>query len=82
MRYSILAGAILMGSTSMALAVYPSSVIMNAVPALAAGVVSLAIASPPQKEFGGLPHPTILAAARLLGVEEVHAIGGAQATST
>ncbi|GAA5227416.1 histidinol dehydrogenase [Paeniglutamicibacter antarcticus] len=61
------------------LAVYPSSVIMNAVPALAAGVVSLAIASPPQKEFGGLPHPTILAAARLLGVEEVHAIGGAQA---
>nr|WP_254456265.1 histidinol dehydrogenase [Paeniglutamicibacter quisquiliarum] len=61
------------------LAVYPSSVIMNAVPALAAGVGSLAIASPPQKEFGGLPHPTILAAARLLGVEEVHAMGGAQA---
>lgn len=61
------------------LAVYPSSVIMNAVPALAAGVGSLAIASPPQKEFGGLPHPTILAAALLLGVEEVHAIGGAQA---
>ena len=61
------------------LAVYPSSVIMNAVPALAAGVGSLAIASPPQKEFGGLPHPTILAAAQLLGVEEVHAMGGAQA---
>lgn len=61
------------------LAVYPSSVIMNAVPALAAGVGSLAIASPPQKEFGGLPHPTILAAAKLLGVEEVHAMGGAQA---
>ncbi len=61
------------------LAVYPSSVIMNAVPALAAGVGSLAIASPPQKEFGGLPHPTILAAAQLLGVSEVHAIGGAQA---
>ncbi|MFJ6418205.1 histidinol dehydrogenase [Paeniglutamicibacter sp. NPDC091659] len=61
------------------LAVYPSSVIMNAVPALAAGVGSLAIASPPQKEFGGLPHPTILAAAQLLGVEEIHAMGGAQA---
>lgn len=61
------------------LAVYPSSVIMNAVPALAAGVGSLAIASPPQKEFGGLPHPTILAAAQLLGVNEVHAMGGAQA---
>ena len=61
------------------LAVYPSSVIMNAVPALAAGVGSLAIASPPQKEFGGLPHPTILAAAQLLGVTEVHAVGGAQA---
>ena len=61
------------------LAVYPSSVIMNAVPALAAGVGSLAIASPPQKEFGGLPHPVILAAAQLLGVAEVHAIGGAQA---
>ena len=61
------------------LAVYPSSVIMNAVPALAAGVGSLAIASPPQKEFGGLPHPVILAAAQLLGVGEVHAIGGAQA---
>ncbi|MET1036469.1 MAG: histidinol dehydrogenase [Arthrobacter sp.] len=61
------------------LAVYPSSVVMNVVPAQAAGVASLAIASPPQKEFGGLPHPTILAAAELLGVREVHAVGGAQA---
>ena len=61
------------------LAVYPSSVVMNVVPAQAAGVGSLALASPPQKEFGGLPHPTILAAAALLGVEEVHAVGGAQA---
>lgn len=61
------------------LAVYPSSVIMNVVPALAAGVASIALASPPQKDFGGLPHPTILAAAALLGIEEVHAIGGAQA---
>ena len=61
------------------LAVYPSSVIMNVVPALAAGVESIALASPPQKEFGGLPHPTILAAAALLGITEVYALGGAQA---
>jgi histidinol dehydrogenase len=61
------------------LAVYPSSVVMNVVPALAAGVQSIALASPPQKEFGGLPHPTILAAAALLGITEVYAIGGAQA---
>lgn len=61
------------------LAVYPSSVIMNVVPALAAGVESIALASPPQKEFNGLPHPTILAAAALLGISEVYAIGGAQA---
>ena len=63
------------------LAVYPSSVIMNAVPAQAAGAESLALASPPQKEFGGLPHPTILAAAQLLGITEVHAMGGAQAVA-
>lgn len=61
------------------LAVYPSSVIMNVVPALAAGVTSIALASPPQKDFAGLPHPTILAAAALLGIDEVYAIGGAQA---
>jgi histidinol dehydrogenase len=61
------------------LAVYPSSVIMNVVPAQAAGVASIALASPPQKDFGGLPHPTILAAAALLGIDEVYAIGGAQA---
>lgn len=63
------------------LAVYPSSVVMNVVPALAAGVGSIALASPPQKDFGGLPHPTILAAARLLGIDEVYAIGGAQAVA-
>ena len=63
------------------LAVYPSSVIMNVVPAQAAGVPSVALASPPQKEFGGLPHPTILAAAALLGIDEVYAIGGAQAVA-
>ncbi|MDN6177250.1 MAG: histidinol dehydrogenase [Micrococcaceae bacterium] len=61
------------------LAVYPSSVVMNVVPAQAAGVGSIALASPPQQEFGGLPHPTILAAAELLGITEIHAIGGAQA---
>ena len=59
-------------------AVYPSSVEMNVVPAQTAGVDSLVIASPPQAAFGGLPHPTILAAARLLGVDEVWAVGGAQ----
>ena len=60
-------------------AVYPSSVLMNVIPAQIAGVKSLAVASPPQKEFGGLPHPTILAACSLLGVDELYAIGGAQA---
>jgi histidinol dehydrogenase len=60
-------------------AVYPSSVLMNVIPAQIAQVNSIAVASPPQKEFGGLPHPTILAACALLGVKEVYAIGGAQA---
>ncbi|MDO8120898.1 histidinol dehydrogenase [Isoptericola sp. b490] len=59
------------------LAVYPSSVVMNVVPAQEAGVRSLAVVSPPQAD--GLPHPAILAACRLLGVEEVYAVGGAQA---
>jgi histidinol dehydrogenase len=66
-------------------AVYPSSVVMNVVPAQAAGVGSLVVASPPQPQsqgrFKGLPHPTILAAARLLGVDEVWAVGGAQAVA-
>ncbi|NUP48696.1 MAG: histidinol dehydrogenase [Catenulispora sp.] len=62
-------------------AVYPSSVVMNVVPAQEAGVASLAVASPPQKEYGGLPHPTILAACALLGVNEVYAVGGAQAVA-
>ncbi|HEV2088263.1 MAG TPA: histidinol dehydrogenase, partial [Cryptosporangiaceae bacterium] len=61
------------------LAVYPSTVVMNVVPAQVAGVSSLAVASPPQREFGGRPHPTILAACALLGVTEVYAVGGAQA---
>ncbi|GII99485.1 histidinol dehydrogenase [Sediminihabitans luteus] len=63
------------------LAVYPSSVIMNVVAAQEAGVPELAVASPPQKDNDGLPHPTILAACALLGVEEVYAVGGAQAVA-
>ena len=66
-------------------AVYPSSVVMNVVPAQTAGVDSLVITSPPQANsqgrFKGLPHPTILAAAALLGVDEVWAVGGAQAVA-
>ena len=60
-------------------AVYPSSVVMNVVPAQIAGVPSIAVASPAQKENDGWPHPTILAACALLGVDEVYAMGGAQA---
>jgi len=60
-------------------AVYPSSVVMNVVPAQVAKVASIAVASPPQKECAGLPHPTILATCALLGVTEVYAVGGAQA---
>jgi len=60
-------------------AVYPSSVMMNVIPAQIAKVSSIAVASPPQKEFGGLPHPTILATCALLGITEVYAVGGAQA---
>jgi histidinol dehydrogenase len=62
-------------------AVYPSSVIMNVVPAQLAGVPSLAVVSPPQRDFEGWPHPTILAACALLGVDEVYAVGGAQAVA-
>ena len=60
-------------------AVYPSSVIMNVVPAQVAGVEQIALASPPQADQGGRIHPTILAAAGLLGVTEVYAMGGAGA---
>ena len=66
-------------------AVYPCSVVMNVVPAQIAGVGSLAVASPPQRDnsgvFAGYPHPTILAACALLGVDEVYAVGGAQAVA-
>jgi histidinol dehydrogenase len=60
-------------------AVYPSSVIMNVVPAQIAKVASIAVTSPPQVENGGLPNKTILATCALLGITEVYAIGGAQA---
>jgi histidinol dehydrogenase len=63
------------------LAVYPSSVVMNVVPAQVAGVASIAVFSPAQKEFGARPHPVILAACALLGVAEVYAVGGAQAVA-
>jgi len=61
------------------LAVYPSSVVMNVVPAQVAGVDSIAVFTPAQKEFDGRPHPAILAACGLLAVDEVYAVGGAQA---
>ena len=60
-------------------AVYPSSVVMNVVPAQIADVASLCVVSPAQADHNGLPHPTILAACGLLGVDEVYAAGGAQA---
>ena len=62
-------------------AVYPSSVIMNVVPAQIAGVPSIAIASPPQKDNYGWPNQTILATASLLGITEIYAMGGAQAVA-
>jgi histidinol dehydrogenase len=61
------------------LVAYPSSVVMNVIPAQVAGVAEIAVASPPRPESGGLPHPAVLAACALLGVTEVHAVGGAQA---
>lgn len=79
---------------------YPSSVVMNVVPAQEAGVGSLAVVSPPQRHRSrkggagdrsgpdgtpgprdGLPHPVVLAACHLLGVDEVYAAGGAQAVA-
>jgi histidinol dehydrogenase len=64
-------------------AVYPSSVVMNVVPAQIAGVASVAVTSPPQRdntgEYAGYPAPSILAACELLGIDEVYAVGGAQA---
>ena len=57
-------------------AVYPSSVVMNVVPAQVAGVQNIFLASPGQKMFGGRPHPTVLATAAMLGIEKVFCIGG------
>ncbi len=61
------------------LVAYPSSVVMNVIPAQVAGVGAIAVASPPGAASGGLPHPAVLAACALLGITEVHAVGGAQA---
>ena len=61
------------------LVAYPSSVVMNVVPAQVAGVRSIAVMSPPQKAYGGRPHPAVLGACALLGIDEVYAVGGAQA---
>jgi histidinol dehydrogenase len=61
------------------LAMYPSTVVMNVVPAQTAGVDALVVVSPPQRDNGGLPDARVLAACALLGVEEVYAVGGAQA---
>jgi histidinol dehydrogenase len=58
-------------------AAYPSSVLMCCIPALAAGVERVALASPPGRD--GRVNPLVLAAAGLCGVEEVYAMGGAQA---
>ncbi len=67
------------------IAVYPSSVVMNVVPAQTAEVGSVAVVSPPQRDnagvFAGYPHPTVLAACALLGVDEVYSVGGAQAVA-
>ena len=61
------------------LVAYPSSVVMNVIPAEAAGVGQVVVTSPPQQDNDGLPHPVVLAACELLGITEVHAAGGAQA---
>ena len=58
-------------------AFYPSSLLMNAIPAQVAGVDEIHLVSPPQED--GRPHPLVLATAALLGVEHIYAIGGAQA---
>lgn len=62
-------------------AVYPSSVLMNVIPAQEAGAETMVVCTPPQEAHGGWPHPTILAACKLLGVEEIWAVGGAQAVA-
>jgi histidinol dehydrogenase len=63
-------------------AVYPSSVVMNVVPAQVAGVPRMVIATPGQRAFAGRPHPTVLAAAAMLGVTEVYNMGGPAAIAS
>lgn len=63
------------------LAPLASSVLMNVIPAQAAGVGSLAVASPPNPDHGGWPHPSILGLCHMLGIDEVYAVGGAQAVA-
>ncbi|GLF99967.1 histidinol dehydrogenase [Alicyclobacillus hesperidum subsp. aegles] len=58
---------------------YPSTVLMDVIPAQVAGVAEIALVSPPGPT--GLPHPQVLAAAHLLGIDEVYAVGGAQAVA-
>lgn len=60
-------------------ALYPSSVVMNVVPAQVAGVGSIALASPAQQRYAGGVHPVILGAAGLLGIDEIYGMGGAGA---
>jgi histidinol dehydrogenase len=62
------------------LAMYPSTVVMNVVPAQLAGVEELVVVSPPQRETG-LPDARVLAVCKMLGVTEVYAVGGAQAVA-
>ena len=63
-------------------AVYPSSVVMNAVPAQVAGVEKIFLATPGQRDFGGRPHPSVLATASLLGLQDVFCIGGPAAIAS
>jgi len=60
------------------LALYPSSVVMNVVPAQVAGVRAIAVTSPPQRDNDGWPDRNVLAACSLLGIDEVYSAGGAQ----
>lgn len=60
-------------------AAYPSSVLMNAIPAKIAGVGEIVMATPPQKD--GTPNPNIIAAAKIAGVDRIFLMGGAQAVA-
>ncbi len=60
-------------------AAYPSSVLMNAIPAKIAGVQEIIMCTPPQKD--GTPNPNIIAAAKIAGVDRIFLMGGAQAVA-